>query len=77
MDDRGRVLVQRGEEQRLLVGEVGVRDGAADGGVAGDVGDRRGPEALAAEPDDGGVEDRLARLGALRGLCRVSAVLAT
>ena len=41
-DDGGGVVVDRGEEERFLVGEVGVRHGAADAGVAGDVGHRRG-----------------------------------
>jgi hypothetical protein len=63
-DDGGRVLIQRGEEQRLFVSELGVRVGAADGGVSRDIRDRGGSIPLAAEPGDGGVEDGLPRLGA-------------
>ena len=57
VDDGGGVLVDRGQEQRLLAGEVGVGDRAADGRVAGDVGDRRGAVTVAPEAHDGGVED--------------------
>ena len=65
-DHGGGVLVDRREEQGLLVGEVGVGDGAADAGVAGDVGDRGGAVPVAAESSDGGLEDGPPRLGALR-----------
>ena len=59
------VLVERREEQGLLVREVRVRDASADLRVAGDVGDRGGPVAVAAEPFDRRGEDRVAGAGAL------------
>ena len=62
LDHRGRVLVDRGEEQRLLAGEVGVGEGAADLGVAGDASDGAGPVAVAPEPLDGRGQDRPAGL---------------
>ena len=63
--------VRRGQEEGFLVGEVRVGDGAADPGVAGDVGDRGGPEPVTAEPLDGRGQDGLAGLGALaRGALR-------
>jgi hypothetical protein len=71
-DHGGGVLVGGGEEQCLLIGEVGVGDGAADAGVAGDVGHRGGSEPIAPEADDGGVEDRLARLLAFRPRAHVA-----
>ena len=49
----GDIGVQRRQEQRLLVLEVGVGERAADAGVAGDVGHGRGPEAVPAESVDG------------------------
>ena len=66
LDHAGGVLVHRGQEQGLLVGEVGVGDRAADRGVPGDVGDRGGAEAVPAEPGDGGIEDGPPGLGPLR-----------
>ena len=66
-DQAGGVLVDGGEEQRFLVGEVGVGHGAAHAGVAGDVGHGGGAEPLASEAGDGGGQDRLAGVGALGG----------
>ena len=56
--DHGRgILVHRGQEQGLLVGEVGVGSGAAEAAVPGDVRHRGSPVAVTAEPGDGGMED--------------------
>ena len=65
LDQTGRVLVDRGEEQRFLVREVVVGERARDAGVAGDVGHRRRPEPVAGEPVDRGAQNGLPGLRAL------------
>ena len=66
VDQPRHVLVDRGDEERLLVGEVGVRGGRGKPGVAADVGDRRASVALAGEAHDGRLEQGLAGAVALR-----------
>ena len=57
LDDARGVLVDRSEEQGLLVREVRVGHGAADGGIPGDVGDRGGAVPVPPESSDGRRED--------------------
>lgn len=66
LNDCGGVFVDRGQEQRFLVGEVGVGHRATHPGV-GDVRDRRGPESISAKSFDGGTQDGLVVLLAYGG----------
>ena len=57
-----RHLLERGREQRLMVGEVVVEQPVGDAGAGGDV-SRRGPrEPALGDLGDGGIEDRGAAL---------------
>src|SRR5256885_3132798 len=54
-------MLENGEEQLVLVGEVAVKGATRQAGSFGDLLDGRAVEALASEHGGGGVEDPLAR----------------
>jgi hypothetical protein len=64
-DEPGDILVDRGDEQRFLVGEVRVRGCGGKTRIAADVGDRGASVALTGEADDGRAQEGLARAVAL------------
>jgi hypothetical protein len=65
VDHRRSVVVHRGKEEGLFVGEIGVGDGPAHRGIPSDVGHRGGAVPLPSESGHCGIEDGPAGLGPL------------